>query len=345
MHLRDMMNLPETHPDVATKFNAGHFTAKKTKRAFSAIAIDQAHEQNNAYVKGDGSAIGLTENPSALRRWMVAGPEIARVITEFESSCQAKGKAEDIQHHEQMNGMQIKFDQDVRSLVSVLDDMGNPFEEDNEDLMVLDTKEIMSSAAVSAVRAVQKIGQDQFESFVKERLVDVSKPLNDVIKRNKFLLFTSGKGKSTSKSKQQLAYAKNDSELFSRLYIACQTRDGNLEEFFKHENRPYPLALSQDGQLRFGTKADLLECFEQLVPSKNNDPQVTSVILNGAAIVHMLKPRHCKTFIEYASEIFVPYILSQLRHKSRLDLVWDNYAKTGSLAKGNSKRQSWKGNS
>ena len=92
---------------------------------------------------------------------MVAGPEIARVITEFESSCQAKGKAEDIQHHEQMNGMQIKFDQDVRSLVSVLDEMGNPFEEDNEDLMVLDTKEIMSSAAVSAVRAVQKIGQDQ----------------------------------------------------------------------------------------------------------------------------------------------------------------------------------------
>ena len=179
-----------------------------------------------------------------------------------------KGKAEDIQHHEQMNGMQIKFDQDVRSLVSVLDDMGNPFEEDNEDLMVLDTKEIMSSAAVSAVRAVQKIGQDQFESFVKERLVDVSKPLNDVIKRNKFLLFASGKGKSTSNSKQQLAYAKNDSELFSRLYIACQTRDGNLEEFFKHENRPYPLALSQDGQLRFGTKVDLLECFEQLVPSK-----------------------------------------------------------------------------
>ena len=103
MHLRDMINLPETHPDVAAKFNAGHFTAKKTKRAFSAIAIDQAHEQNNAYVKGDGDAIGLTENPSALRRWMVAGPEIARVITEFESSCQAKGKAEDIQHHEQMN--------------------------------------------------------------------------------------------------------------------------------------------------------------------------------------------------------------------------------------------------
>ena len=33
-----------------------------------AHAIDQAHEQNHAIVKGDGGAVGLTENPSALRR-------------------------------------------------------------------------------------------------------------------------------------------------------------------------------------------------------------------------------------------------------------------------------------
>ena len=42
-------------------------------RAFSAIAIDQAHEQNNAAVKGDGDAVGLTEN-LAPKRWMVFRP-------------------------------------------------------------------------------------------------------------------------------------------------------------------------------------------------------------------------------------------------------------------------------
>ena len=81
VHIRDMVGLVEKHPDVATMFHAGHFTAKKTRHAFSAMALDQAHEQNNATVKGDGGAVGLTENPSALRRWMVAGPEVARVIT------------------------------------------------------------------------------------------------------------------------------------------------------------------------------------------------------------------------------------------------------------------------
>lgn len=133
--------------------------------------------------------------------------------------------------------------------------------------------------------------------------MDRSKSLNDVIKRNKLPLFDSTKAKAAPKSKQQLAYAKNDSELFSRLYIACQTRDGNLEEFFKHENRAYPPALSQDGRLRFGTKADLLESLEQLVKANSYAPQVTSVILDGAAIVQMLEPGHSKTFIDYATEV------------------------------------------
>ena len=83
VHLRDMAELPKKHPDIYREFSAGHFTVQKTKRVFSAIPIDQAHEQNNAYVKGDGGAVGLTDNPSALRWWMVAGPEVARVIGEF----------------------------------------------------------------------------------------------------------------------------------------------------------------------------------------------------------------------------------------------------------------------
>ena len=31
-------------------------------------------------------AVGLTENPTAFRKWMVAGPEQARIIQEFEDT-------------------------------------------------------------------------------------------------------------------------------------------------------------------------------------------------------------------------------------------------------------------
>ena len=81
-----MVTLSIKHPNVYEQFMAGNFTVRKTKRAFSAIAIDQAHEQNNASVKGDGGAVGLTENPAALRRWMVSGPEVARAINEFQTT-------------------------------------------------------------------------------------------------------------------------------------------------------------------------------------------------------------------------------------------------------------------
>ena len=41
------------------------------------------HCGNNALTKGDGGAVGLTDSPSTLIHWMVAGPEAARVIEEL----------------------------------------------------------------------------------------------------------------------------------------------------------------------------------------------------------------------------------------------------------------------
>ena len=82
-----MMLLEECHLDVAAEFNKGNFVVEKTKKnhAFSGISLDHAHEQNNKLVKGDGGA-GLTENTSQLLRWIVSGPEVARLVKEFECS-------------------------------------------------------------------------------------------------------------------------------------------------------------------------------------------------------------------------------------------------------------------
>jgi hypothetical protein len=55
--------------------------------------------RNNALVKGDGGAIGLIENPSALARWMVASPEIANVIQDFESAAHLGKRQESDFHH------------------------------------------------------------------------------------------------------------------------------------------------------------------------------------------------------------------------------------------------------
>ena len=48
VHLCDMESLREHYPAIYAEFLKGNFAMKKSRRAFSAIAIDQAHEQNNA---------------------------------------------------------------------------------------------------------------------------------------------------------------------------------------------------------------------------------------------------------------------------------------------------------
>ena len=84
-----MVELLTTHPEIAEEFQAGNFTAQKTNRLFSAIPVDQAHEQNNASIKEEGGAVGLTDKAGALHRWRVAGPEVARIIEEFQDAMDA----------------------------------------------------------------------------------------------------------------------------------------------------------------------------------------------------------------------------------------------------------------
>lgn len=67
---RDMVTLKEKHPQLAQEFESGKFVVYKSSRDFSAMAIDQAHDQANAVIKADWGVVGVTEDPSALRRWM-----------------------------------------------------------------------------------------------------------------------------------------------------------------------------------------------------------------------------------------------------------------------------------
>ena len=47
------------------------------------------------------------------------------------------------------------------------------------------------------------------------------------------------------KKEQQIKFLKNDVSLFSRLFIACQNRDGDIDDFFRYENQEVPLSISQ----------------------------------------------------------------------------------------------------
>ena len=74
-----------------------------------------------------------------------------------------------------MPSVQNTFSKDVQALISVLEEMVNPFTEDNTELIVLYTKEIMPECAVQAIKTAKQKGQSQHDQFVQERLVKCSK--------------------------------------------------------------------------------------------------------------------------------------------------------------------------
>ena len=92
----------------------------KTDNKFSAMAIDQYHDQKNAIIKGSGGAVGLTNNPTAHGRWMVVGVEVARVTAEFEDDTMTSHqKDSEHHHHEQHPGSRSPSNICKRSQVAI----------------------------------------------------------------------------------------------------------------------------------------------------------------------------------------------------------------------------------
>ena len=57
----------------------------------------------------------------------------------------------------------------------------------------------------------------------------------------------------------------------------------------------------------------------------NEEPKIRAKVLVGAAIIKMLVAKNCKTFLQYASKVFIPYICSQAVIIQMIYVVWDCY--------------------
>ena len=297
-------------PPVATELKKGNFVVNKTNPAFFSLPIDQAHEQNNKIVKGDRGAIGLTDSSTQLLRWMVSGPEISRIITDFELSQEIvrnttkQEQQEDLRHHKQIKGVQNTFCKQVNAVCSTTEEMRKPFADQTGEMFVLDTRDIADSKVVETIRTVEQLGKDQYQRFVTKRLQERTTPLFDTIQKNKLPLFSSPPAtRENSSDRLKIASLKSNCSLFSCLYLSCQVRNGDLEGFSGLENQSFPPSLSQYGKLRSDTKSDLLSCLEKNGPAQAQKPSLEALLLGGAANVNMLTPGASNTYFKSTARL------------------------------------------
>lgn len=114
------------------------------------------------------------------------------------------------------------------------------------------------------------------------------------------------------------------------MYIASQFRDGDLEDFFAHENQPWPPSLSEHGKLHLPSKkSDLLGLLDSGVV-REPPSYFHAKVIDGPAIVHILPFKQVSTFDEYSERVFNAWVRKELLNCDRIDIIWDVY-KAGSL--------------
>ena len=115
------------------------------------------------------------------------------------------GKPGETHHCEQDPSVQKAFAKDVKSLISVIEQMGIPFCEDIADLLVLDTEEIVPKCVAEAVSGVKIKGQSICDKYVEERLDKWSTLITGTIQRCNLPLFGTPMKRQSRRTGNQVA--------------------------------------------------------------------------------------------------------------------------------------------
>ena len=188
------------------------------------------------------------------------------------------------------------------------------------------SKEILSGEAAISVTNAKSIGEEQAQRFKIERLESKETKVKSfycTITKNNLMLYRSKQIIKTSKVNLYASAMKERVQLYSTLYIACKSRQADLDDFFCHENHDYPPALSDYGNLRRPTsKSDVLKCLSKSSEESNEAPPVDAYVIDGAAFVHMNPPKFSTNYGDYCEFELGWKVKSLARSVKRVDMVF-----------------------
>ena len=152
-----MVQLAQQNPEVHSEFMKGNFLVQKSRRKFSLMAKDQAHEQSNKIIQTKGGAAGLYENHEALMLFMLAGSDCARMVQEFEAIHDPPPSSTG--HHEKGRILQATSRKDIASFAKVVGQLGNPFVATSIEQVALDNQHVMEETIVASLSEIREVGK------------------------------------------------------------------------------------------------------------------------------------------------------------------------------------------
>ena len=163
-----------------------------------------------------------------LERWVIASPELCRVVEEFEG---VQKQFNELPHHQEGIASQRRFLCHIRDSIDVILKDGNPSEEQLRGLVSLGDEVCESPVSAHSVYFLESTGKEQFkthqESILHSRKIALTAP----IKSNKLPIYKVTKVKRKSAMKLKVDHFKQQAEFFGKIFLTLESRDGDLEDF------------------------------------------------------------------------------------------------------------------
>ena len=330
VYLSQMKQLPQPVED---EFKLGNFVVKGSNQRFNQVSPDHSLEWLNGIGKKSGGIVGITKTNTALARWTLSYNQRASVSNQTYEMMNV-GLDTEWTPNEATPARMSRDNKDEASICTVLRRLKVMTEErlDRPDtLLNIATRDVATTEIEKSLLNAKQLGQDQLETFVKERMVDEKVDFRDPLRKAKAVTFASlydvRTGRETSKGKMETLKA--DRNFSQRLITAYRAgRPVDLNNILNHELMKVPVSIADtSGKLRTGSKSII---FDVLTKDVSCPPEITigkpaCLVIDGQATVMSLgKPSEVHTFGQYAS-MFVKHILKQGKEYDRIDVTFDRY--------------------
>ena len=238
-------------------------------------------------------------------------------------------------HHEDSVAFNKRFSDECASVVSHLR-ANNPFLMKN--LRPIGGNIQFCDEVEQYIQCIPHIGENQYKTFLKERLILCTKKISDTVTKNKFVT------PDKESNDQKYTTPKLCSGFYTKLRTASTYRTDKTKQLLSTEVTGIPESLSVKGEIYQGSKSDFLKTphFANGVVLK----PISDISFKSGLVVDIsvLIRAHAsdvkgKTYSSLATEIFKD-ISNQCRHCSRVDIVCDSYFESSIKCSTRSKRGS-----
>ena len=269
--------------------------------SFSTSHGDLIIEIFNGQTKGTAGPFraGFSTDTEAVNKWVRTIHLHSELRQNFRKMLYTKTSSK---HKEMTPGGKSMHSKHVEKLMTQITCYGiDPFSEENPKSFSTGV-EIKKEVTGDMLKAKQ-LGSAQYETFLKERLVDGIKAFFDPIPRNK--LRTGIRKKKKKKTPKAIEILKEDRQAFGLIV----SKSVSMEEAFQHPITTVPLALATtESGLRQSDKAS----FRNLIIKESNSiteiaPKRCAWFVDGMAVIRTLKPRQTyKEFIDALMNFVTP---------------------------------------